>query len=261
MSTPKRLDYAFAVGRVRALEVHLISRAVFEEAAEGKDLASAMKILMDAGRFREERVEFTDTQDLDGYLEAERADLLTDVAALFREEVFMRIIRQRLRPRDLWSTVRDLDYPFVRDYVRHLLDLSNIKLFLRSRYLGRPVEKLESALLPGGFMEARKFLRNYELAFTEVSELLHATPYREVWDRAVDTLREKDSFSDLEREIADFMMRHLRRARRIVFGPEPVFAFALARLKELELIRLIGVGKLLQIPAEVLHGRIGETYV
>jgi V/A-type H+-transporting ATPase subunit C len=82
-----------------------------------------------------------------------------------------------------------------------------------------------------------------------------------VWDRAVDTLLAKDSFSDLERGIEDFMMRHLRRARRIVFGPEPVFAFALARLKELELVRLIGVGKLLQIPADVLHSRISETYV
>lgn len=260
MSSQKRLDYAFAVGRVRALGVHLIARAVFVEAAEGKSLAAAMKVLMDAGKFQEERVEFQDAQDLDGYLETERAGVLTDVAALFREDVFMRIIRERHRPRDLWSLARDLDYPFVRDYVRHLLDLSNLKLFLRSRYLERPVEKLEPVLLSGGFVEAQKFSRYYDLPFTEVSELLHATPYREVWDRAVDTLLEKDSFSDLERGIEDFMMKRLRRARQIVFGPEPVFAFALARLKELELVRLIGVGKLLQIPTGVLHSRISETY-
>jgi V/A-type H+-transporting ATPase subunit C len=261
MSSSKRLDYAFAVGRVRALEVHLIARAVFEEAAEGRSLAAAMKILMDAGKFREERVEFQNSQDLDGYLDGERAAVLADVAALFSEDVYMRIIRERHRPRDLWHSARDLEHPFVRDYVRHLLDLSNLKLFLRARYLELPVGKWEPALLAGGFMEAQRFSLYHDLPFTEVGELLHATPYREVWDRAVDTLLEKDSFSDLERGIEDFMMRHLRRARRIVFGPEPVFAFALARLKELELVRLIGVGKLLQIPADVLHSRISETYV
>jgi V/A-type H+-transporting ATPase subunit C len=261
MSCPKRLDYAFAVGRVRALEVHLIARAVFLEAADGKDLPAALKVLMEAGSFQEDRVEFRDARDLDGYLETERAALLTEVAALFREEVFVRIIRERHSPRDLWSVTQGLSCPFVRDYVRHRLDLGNLKLFLRSRFLERPVEMLEPALLDGGFVETRKFTRYYGLSFAEVSELLYATPYREIWDRAVDTLQEKGSFSDLERGIEDFMMRHLHSARRIVFGPEPVFAYALARLTELELVRLIGVGKLLQIPAGVLKGRISETYV
>jgi V/A-type H+-transporting ATPase subunit C len=261
MSTQKRLDYAYAVGRVRALEIHLISRPVFIEASEAEDLTGAMKLIVDAGRFKEDRVEFGDSQDLDGYLQSERDTLIADMAALFREDIFLRVIRQRQRPRDLWAMVEPLSYPFLRDYVRHLLDLNNLKLFLRARYLERPLERMESVFLPGGFVENEKFVRNFDLPFSDVSELLHATPYRDLWDRAVDTLQERDSFSDLERGIEDFQMNFLRRARRIVFGPEPVFAYALARLKELELVRLIGVGKLMQIPAAVLSGRISETYV
>jgi len=261
MNTPKRLDYAYAVGRVHALEIHMIARAVFEEAAEAKDLTGAMKVLVDAGRFQEDRVEFQNSRDLDGYLDSERVVLLMDVAALFREDVFLRIIQVRQRPRGLWALVEPLSYPFVRDYVRHLLDLNNLKLFLRARYLERPVDKVEPILLHGGFIESGRFIKNFDLSFSEMSELLHATPYQDLWDRAVHTLLEQDSFSDLERGIEDFMMNFLRRARQIVFGPEPVFAFALARLKELELVRLIGVGKLMQIPTAVLRSRISETYV
>ncbi len=261
MSTQNRLDYAYAVGRVRALEIHLISRPVFAEAAEAKDLTGAMKLLVDAGRFQDDRVEFRDSRDLDSYLDSERDTLIADVAALFREDIFLRVIQQQQRPRDLWTLVEPLPYPFLRDYVRHLLDLNNLKLYMRARYLERPVDKVGGVLLQGGFIECERFIRNFDLPFSDMSELLHTTPYRDLWDRAADTLAEQNSFSDLERGIADFLMNFLRRARQIVFGPEPVFAFALARLKELELVRLIGVGKLMQIPPAVLSSRISETYV
>ena len=45
MKRISRLDYAFAVGRVRALEKHLVSRAVFREAADEVDFSSAIKVV------------------------------------------------------------------------------------------------------------------------------------------------------------------------------------------------------------------------
>ncbi len=261
MSKPRNLDYAYAVGRVRALEKNLIARAVFLEAAESQNLANAMKILVDAGSFREERVEFLDPRDMDSYLETERRSLIPDMEALFLEKKFITILRDRANPRNLRSSADFVDSPFVRDYVRHLLDLKNVKLFLRARYLELPLEKIASLFLSGGFVASLKFTRNYELSLAEFGELLHVSPYRDLWDRAVDTLTAKGTFSDLERGSEDFLMRYLRKARQIVFGPEPVFAYALARLKELDMVRLIGVGKLLQVPAEALKSRISETYV
>ena len=261
MSKPRELDYAYAVGRVRALEKNLIARAVFQEAAESPSLINALKILMDAGSFREERVEFQDSFDLDNYLENERRSLIPDMEALFLEKKFVSILRDRANPRDLRSAANCVDCPFVRDYVRHLLDLKNVKLFLRARYLELPVEKIAPLFLSGGFVDIFIFTRNYELSLAGVGALLHASPYQNLWERAVDTLTAKGTFADLERGSEDFLMLYLRKARQIVFGPEPVFAFTLARLKELDLVRLIGVGKLLQIPAGVIKSRISETYV
>ena len=261
MSKPRILDYAYAVGRVRALEKNLITQAVFQEAAGSPSLANAMKILMDAGSFQEERVEFQDSLDMDRYLENERRTLIPDMEALFLEKTFVSILKDRANPRGLLASADSVDCPFVRDYVRHLLDLKNVKLFLRARYLDIPREKIIPQFLTGGFVDIFKFSQNYESPLAEVGELLHASAYQELWAQAVDTLITRGTFADLERGSEDFMMLYLRKARQIVFGPEPVFAFALARLKELDLMRLIGVGKLLQIPAGALKSRISEAYV
>ena len=51
------LDYAYAVGRVRALENKLVPKAVFWTAAEEKDIRSALKVIFDAGSFSEEHID------------------------------------------------------------------------------------------------------------------------------------------------------------------------------------------------------------
>ena len=57
MKRKSRLDYAYAVGRIRALENNLVARPSFMEAAEEKDLPSALKIIFDAGQFHQEKIE------------------------------------------------------------------------------------------------------------------------------------------------------------------------------------------------------------
>jgi vacuolar-type H+-ATPase subunit C/Vma6 len=261
MNRTPRLDYAYAVGRVRTLENWLISRAVFEEASAARTQVDAMKTIVDAGRFLEERVEFQNPLDLDGYLEEERRWFLEDIQSLFLEKVYWRIFQSHHAPQEMLEMAQDLDCPFVRHYIRHLLDLKNLKLFLRARYLELPLDRVASRFLQGGTIEVVKFTSFFAVTNTEFADLLHATPYRDFWERTVDTLTEHNSFRDLERGSEDFLMRYLRQAKNIVFGPEPVFAYALARLRELALVRMVGVGKLLQIPPDVLTPRISETYV
>ena len=69
MRRPSRLDYAYAVGRVRVLEKRLVERAVFSEASEESDFSSALKVIFDAGDFLEEMVELKDSEELDEFLE------------------------------------------------------------------------------------------------------------------------------------------------------------------------------------------------
>ncbi len=261
MKKPSRLSYAYAVGRIRALEKALVEQAVFKEASEEKDLASALKVIFDAGNFSEELVQIEDSDKLDEYIEKEEEEVRRLMREILIEEDLLKIFLEEENPGEAVSVTQRTGYSFIQDYIRHRLDLSNLKILLRAKYSGLPRDKFERLILQGGFLNDRFILECFDLSFAEIGEKLQATPYKELWARASDTLEERETFLDLERGFEDFLMTFLKKARYIVFGPEPVFAYGLAKRRELRLVRLLGVGKINQIPDELLKQRISTTYV
>lgn len=261
MRKPSRLDYAYAVGRVRALERNLVSSAVFREAAGEKDFFSALKIIFDTGNFLDEMTDIKNSEELDFFLDNEQRNLFHLMSKILLEKDMLEISTQHDEPQVALAIAQNTGYFFIVDYFRHKIDLGNLKIFSRVKYLGLSAEKFDSAFLSGGILEKRIFLQSFDLSLVEFGEMLRASPYRAIWLKAVDTLIEKDTFIELERCFEDFLMIYLRKAKYIVFGPEPVFAYMLARKRELSLVRLLGVGKLNLVPPEVLKHRISETYV
>ena len=261
MRKPSRLDYAYAVGRIRVLEKKLVERAVFSEASEEHDFSSALKVIFDAGDFLDEMVELKGSDELDEFLEKEEEALYRLMDKILLESDVFDIYREESSPQKAISVAERMDYDFIKGYLRHWIDLSNLKIFCRIKYLGFSKEKFESMILKEGFLDEKILLQSFNLTYGEIGDKLRASPYQELWNRATDVLEEKETFVVLERGIEDFLMKYLRRAKYIVFGPEPVFAYGLAKKKELRMLRLLGVGKLNHIPPELLKERISETYV
>lgn len=261
MNKPSRLRYAYAVGRVRVLEKKLVEKAIFSKASEESDFSSAMKVIFDAGNFSEEMVKVRDSDELDEYLEKEERNLYRLMSEILLEEDILEIFLEENRPEKALSLAEETGYSFIKDYIRHKIDLGNIKIFCRVKYSGLSREKFERLILRGGFLEERILLQNFDLSFAEIGEKLRATLYYDLWTRAADALEERETFMELERGIEDFLITYLKRAKYIVFGPEPIFSYGLARRRELRLVRLLGVGKITQIPLNILKERISETYV
>ncbi len=261
MKKPSRLRYAYAVGRVRVLENKLVERAIFSEASEESDFSSAMKVIFDAGSFSEEMVQIRDSDELDEYLEKEEKNLYRLLEEILLEGDILTIFLEESHPEKAMSVAERTGYSFIKDYIRHKIDLGNIKIFCRVKYSGLSLKKFESLVLKGGFLDEKILLQNFDLSFSEIGEKIHATPYHDLWTKATDALEERETFVELERGIEDFLMNYLKRAKYIVFGPEPVFSYGLAKRRELSLVRLLGVGKINQIPTPILKERISETYV
>ena len=261
MKKPSRLSYAYAVGRVRVLENKLVERAIFSEASEENEFLSAMKIIFDAGSFSEEMVQVRDSDALDEYLEKEERDLYRLLEEILLEGDILTIFLEESHPEKAMAIAERTGYSFIIDYIKHKIDLGNIKIFCRVKYLSLSRKKFESLVLSGGFMDDKIFLQNFDLSFAEIGERLRATPYYELWTKATDALEERETFVELERGVEDFLMNYLKRAKYIVFGPEPIFTYGLAKRRELSLVRLLGVGKINQIPPPILKERISETYV
>jgi len=261
MKKVSRLEYTYAVGRVRALEKKLIPRAVFWEAAEEKNLSSALKVIFDAGAFLETKIEIDDAEKLDAFLGREAAALSRSVAELLLEKDILHALDKEGSPVEALSAAETTGYEFIQEYFRQKIDLGNLKVFLRAKYAGISLEKFVSQMRPGGHVDAHKYIDHYEQSLSEFGENIRTTQFPDVWSSAVDALLERETFVDLEREIENYLMRFLRKAKLIVFGPEPIFAYALARKKELNHIRLLGVSKINVIPQEILKSRMSITYV
>lgn len=261
MKKPSRLNYAYAVGRVRVLEKYLVDRAVFSEAAEERGLTNALKVIFDAGKFTDELVQVKDSRDLDKTIEKEEKNVYRMLAEILLEEDILKIFVQDDNPAEAVSAAEKSGYTFIQDYIRHKIDLSNLKILMRAKYLGLSRDQYENLVLQSGFLDHKLILESHDLSFSEIGERLRATPYQELWSSAVDSLQNKETFLGLERGMEDFLMAFLKKAKTIVFGPEPILAYGLAKKRELKLVRLLGIGKINQIPESILKERISETYV
>lgn len=255
------LDYAFAVGRVRALENYLIPYQVFREAAEAETAERALELISDAGKFGEDLLLVENADQLDRVLLKERMALDFNLEELFLEKQLYHAYLAADNPAEMSRRLEATENLFVRDYFCLRLDLANLKLFLRCRYLELPEDRLAENFLPGGRLEKKLFLENYQADFDEFYQLLRAGQFGEIWKLATEHLVSKESLIVLEREIENLSLNYLRQARQITFGPEPLFAYGLARRHELKLIRIVLAGKFLQLPAQFIRERISQTYV
>ncbi len=256
-----RLDYVYAVGRAQALGVWLMERQVFLEAAEAADAASTLKIFFDNGNYSEDLLRVSDSSGLDTLLAREDDALAGTMAELLLDPILLRIFRADNAPGEALALAGEFANPFILNYVRHRLDLANIKCFFRMKYLGYPWQKFEEKLLDGGFVEKSHYGRVFEMRLTEAASLISDPDYRAVWERGALALEERETFIVLERAMEDLLMKYLREAKKIVFGPEPVYAYGLARKRELSLVRLVGIGKLNELPAGLIKERVSGTYV
>jgi V/A-type H+-transporting ATPase subunit C len=261
MKKRSRLDYTYSVGRVRALERNLISSSVFRESLDEKDLSGTIKVLFDSGSFSKDWSDIEDAVQLDEILEHEEDLLNKTVDELLQDEDLYRILEMIGQPRDALVWADKFGNPFVTDYIKHSIDLGNLKTFLRYKYIGLPLSEFRVLISEGGFVEKKTYLDHFSLSYSEFGEKLHVSPYKHLWEKVTDVLSSKNTFLAMEKGFEDFLMDYLRRARFVVFGPEPVFAYALARKKELMLTRLVVTGKMNQIPSGMIKQRISETYV
>ena len=66
--------------------------------------------------------------------------------------------------------------------------------------------------------------------------------------------------SGLEKISQNYLMELNKNSKYIVFGPEPLFAYLVAKEREISAIRMIMVGKINNIESNKIRERLGDTY-
>lgn len=161
------------------------------------------------------------------------------------------------------SYQRAANYPndFLRGYFEAVADLNNIRNFIRIKTLDESARLLDAAILPHGRLDRELYMRHFDETVENFAAVLAGTPYAEVVAEGVRRWSEEHSLAAFERLSDNYLINYIKPAKYVVFGVEPLIGYLLAKEHEMKLIRIIVLGKLNDLPAEDIKGRLRDTYV
>jgi len=171
------------------------------------------------------------------------------------------IILDKCMFKQLVQIKNDINDTFVDKYVKALIDSTNIKTLLRVKKQNKGREFFASVVIEGGSLDKDKLLGMLNDAVENIVTKLAFTDYAEFVRTGIEYYTKTNSVSMLEKLIDNYIMKMMKDAKIIPFGVEPIIAYVYAKETEIKIIRVIMVGKLNNIAAEVIRERLRDIYV
>ena len=159
-----------------------------------------------------------------------------------------------------FNIANDSGNKFLINYVQKLIDLNNIKLFFRMKSIDKDIDLYEIAFLWHGTISFNKFKEAYSQNLSDGIETLKGAGYSKIVENGFKAYEVEKTFIQLEKEIENHLTDHIKSAKLIPFGPEPLIAYFLAKKNNALIIRMILVNKLNGINPEEIRVRLRNLY-
>ncbi len=150
---------------------------------------------------------------------------------------------------------------FVIDLVKILIDLENIKIFLRVKRLKKSWDFLNKVLLSGGSIDSKLFIEKLESSLESFVDALKYGAYGTICEEGIADYQSTGSLTKLEKMADNYVMHYIQKAKYMFLGIEPLIAYLLAKENEIKIARIIMVGKINNISNEIIRERLREAYV
>lgn len=154
-----------------------------------------------------------------------------------------------------------LDNELFSDYVSGLIDFFNITSMLRAMRMGKSQNFLNEILVEGGGISVSRLITLSREDFDRIAVSLKSEKIGRALMDCIEDYKENGSLQVLDSMKDVYLGRLNSDSRFITFGPEPIFAYLVAKEKEISIIRLILVGKLNNISPSKLRERLGDKLV
>ncbi|MGB9824820.1 MAG: V-type ATPase subunit [Candidatus Hydrothermia bacterium] len=321
-------EYAYACGRIKALETRLLDRVRFERLATAKDLGEVLKLLQDTDYSRYLN-ELHSPGDYEILLRREFERVLNTVSELALDSQLLKdlkipydflnvkvVVKGLIFEKDFSSSLSKFSYypgsvlkyvfetgkfelvdpfiakafenaissyyerkevfridaavdkvmyeylalssnfEFIRVFYGVKADFTNLMLYLRLERLGR-INQLRVFLVDGGYLPLHLFTKvpDFQTLLNEIRQ----TVYHDVLASGYQYFLRTGSFIRLERDIFTYLNELIRRGSMRDLGVEPLIAYYFRKKNELNLLRMIMVSKINDLPKEQILERIPEV--
>ena len=235
------VEFAYAVGRIRALEVHLLDESHIIRMVDARDFESAYHVLRENPYYSEK---------------IDRLPHAFDFEALLRQELSeVKELLENLAPKNevLAAVWKKYEPEMTLDaYVLGLLAAAKkhpVRLFLSYAYAFVALYQLRKELLEGKLDPE-----------TAVNRFRYTDYYRAV-SAGMEHYKKSGSLLALEREIDNQLMNIVKMAKYKAFGIEPLLGYAIAKEIEVKVLKLILTAKRMRVRTEEIKERLRLTYV
>ena len=148
---------------------------------------------------------------------------------------------------------KKLNSPLTVDYLKRLIDLTNLRTFIRCKELKKEEAYFESVLLKGGHISFDVFMESYKKSYEDLKLALEQKMYSKDLIIVLDEFIKEGALLLAEKKMSELLQEFMEESRRISFGPEPVFTFFWRFENHMQILRTILIGKLNSLPAEEIH--------
>lgn len=144
--------------------------------------------------------------------------------------------------------------------IRSKIDLYNLKLLIRYKYLKKERKDFDTSLVDGGHIEKEYISQAFDKSWEEIPKIIKLDRYDLILKAGIKYLTDSSSYMVFEKLSYEHMMDELRFARYESFGLEPIVAYWLAKDNEAKVLRTVMVSKIGNIKRELIHEQIHKLY-
>lgn len=150
---------------------------------------------------------------------------------------------------------------YLAEIVVLMIDIANIKAFVRIKFQDKGREFFQKTYIPGGKLDLDVFTGNISDPVESFPGKLYHTDHYKWIKPAVDEFVKLNDLGIIERYGDNFLIRSLWKSRLVSFGPEPLVAYIIARENEIKALRIILTGKKNNMLPDNIRERLRDVYV
>lgn len=152
-------------------------------------------------------------------------------------------------------------YSYVEDLIKIIIDMTNIKTFIRVKSLNMAIDLLKRSLIPGGIIDSSVYLESYEKGLEALLEKTKQTGYYNLISECINSYMQTGNFARLEKLLDDYVIDFVKKSKYKTLGIEPLIGYMIGKENEIKNVRIVMVGKINNISNDIIRERLRETYV
>lgn len=215
----------------------------------GTQKADKLKLRFDTKHYSEFPDEFSKAineveKDFDEKKDPQRIDIIVD------KYYYINLLR----------IARKVNVPLITNYVEGLVDFQNIITLFRVKKQHRDMKFLETVVHEGGTIPKNKIVASLNDTPEVITQNFRREKLGAFLVDGVEAFNESKRLSEFEKISDNYLMELNKESKYVVFGPEPLFTYLVAKEREINALRMIMVSKINNISSDKIKGRLRETY-